>query len=144
VYTFTYELCKQRMQPLVAPEHLWAVQCASGACASIATSFIFTPTDCVKAHLQVGAYSTAPQAVAGILRSGGVPQLFRGWGAVLCRNIPQSVVKFLVYEQLMARSREDVGGVHHSMVCGAAAASFAACVTNPVDVVKTRIQIGEP
>ena len=155
IYTFTYELCKQRLQPLAPPEHLWAVQCASGACASVATSVVFTPTERVKAQLQVGAYGSTPQAVAGILRSGGVSSLFRGWGAVLCRNIPQSVVKFMVYEQLMAWSREGTspsfGGraavdqgaeVRHSMVCGAAAASIAACVTNPVDVVKTRIQTG--
>ena len=42
--------------------------------------------------------------VAGDARNrggGGVFGLYKGWTAVLCRNIPQSAIKFFVFEQLM-------------------------------------------
>jgi hypothetical protein len=32
-------------------------------------------------------------AFRGLLKNGGLPLLYSGWGAVLCRNIPQSVIK---------------------------------------------------
>eukprot|EP00873_Tetraselmis_striata_P018151 jgi/Tetstr1/438415/TSEL_002900.t1 len=120
------------------------LKCAAGACASVATSFIYTPTECVKAQLQVGKYGSPRQAVMGMVQQGGPLALFRGWGAVLARNIPQSVIKFMVYEQLLAAAtRPDDSADQRtakSLVCGAAAAMTGACVTTPIDVVKTRIQ----
>lgn len=29
----------------------------------------------------------------GIIRNGGFPSLYAGWGAVLCRNVPHSIIK---------------------------------------------------
>lgn len=53
VYTFTYEAAKARLQRRLPERRIWVGQCAAGACASVATSFIYTPTECVKAQLQV-------------------------------------------------------------------------------------------
>jgi hypothetical protein len=79
-----------------------------------------------------------------MLKGGGPLSLLRGWGAVLCRNIPQSVIKFTVFEQLQARVTDahDSGEQRtvKSLACGAAAATTGACVTTPIDVIKTRIQ----
>lgn len=37
--------------------------------------------------------SLCRNAFVGIIRKGGLPSLYVGWGAVLCRNIPQSIIK---------------------------------------------------
>lgn len=31
--------------------------------------------------------------LAGIIRKGGFSSLYAGWGAVLCRNVPHSIIK---------------------------------------------------
>ena len=35
-------------------------------------------------------------ALAGIITNGGLPSLYAGWGAVLCRNVPHSIIKVRV------------------------------------------------
>lgn len=32
-------------------------------------------------------------ALVQVLQKGGLPSLYAGWGAVLCRNVPHSVIK---------------------------------------------------
>ena len=31
--------------------------------------------------------------MVGIIKKGGMPSLYAGWGAVLCRNVPHSIIK---------------------------------------------------
>lgn len=37
--------------------------------------------------------------MVGIIQKGGLPSLYAGWGAVLCRNVPHSIIKvtYLVF-----------------------------------------------
>lgn len=126
-------------------EYYSVAHCVAGGFASVATSFIFTPSERIKQQLQVGSHyhncwyisslvycrtlSINPcllhvrvsirsillllysrrvynfqlftvhfsifcrDALVGIIRTGGLPSLYAGWGAVLCRNIPHSVIK---------------------------------------------------
>jgi hypothetical protein len=48
------------------------------------------------AHLY-GFITLCRKALTGILEKGGFPLLYAGWGAVLCRNVPQSVIKVHVF-----------------------------------------------
>lgn len=34
-------------------------------------------------------------ALVGIIKKGGLPSLYAGWGAVLCRNVPHSIIKVM-------------------------------------------------
>ncbi|XP_074289108.1 S-adenosylmethionine carrier 1, chloroplastic/mitochondrial-like isoform X2 [Silene latifolia] len=52
IYTFTYESVKGFLLPSLAKEHCSIAHCTAGACASIATSFIFTPSDHIKQQMQ--------------------------------------------------------------------------------------------
>lgn len=166
IYAATYEGVKSALLPLLEPRAHWIAHCSGGAAASIATSVVFTPLECIKARLQVGLaccfvhlyhigssalpnspkvghYSTAPEALAGIARSEGLGALYRGQEAVLWRNIPQSVVKFFVYEQLRAALALPHETWAH-MLLGAAAGCSAALVTTPFDVVKSRMETLAP
>ncbi|BBH03364.1 hypothetical protein Prudu_014212 [Prunus dulcis] len=101
VYTFTYESVKGALLPLFPKEYYSFAHCMAGGCASIATSFIFTPSERIKQQMQVGShYNNCWNALGGIIRNGGLPSLYAGWGAVLCRNVPHSIVKFYTYESL--------------------------------------------
>ena len=107
LYTASYELVKRRLEPMFPAEKAWVAHCLAGGCASVATSFVYTPSECVKQRCQVshGAV-TALGATRAIVAEGGVFGLYKGWTAVLCRNIPQSAIKFFVFEHLLRLASE--------------------------------------
>ncbi|XP_047322332.1 adenine nucleotide transporter BT1, chloroplastic/mitochondrial isoform X2 [Impatiens glandulifera] len=149
VYTFTYESVKAALFPLLPNEYQSLAHCSAGGCASIATSFIFTPSERIKQQMQIGShYQTCWSAFMGIIKNGGVSSLFAGWGAVLCRNVPHSVIKFYTYESFKAAllSTENSNAqpsTLQTLICGGLAGSTAALFTTPFDVVKTRLQTQE-
>ncbi|XP_052307707.1 uncharacterized protein LOC7465865 isoform X4 [Populus trichocarpa] len=121
-----------------------------GGCASIATSFVFTPSERIKQQMQIGShYNNCWSALVGIIGKGGFHSLYAGWGAVLCRNIPQSVIKFYTYESLKplvlsSQNSSAQPNTLQTLVCGGLAGSTAALFTTPFDVVKTRLQTQIP
>ncbi|XP_049936720.1 uncharacterized protein LOC116265462 isoform X2 [Nymphaea colorata] len=150
VYTFTYEAVKGAVVPLLPKEYHSFAHCTAGGCASIATSFIFTPSERIKQQMQVGSrYGNCWNALIGIIQKGGLSSLYAGWGAVLCRNIPHSIIKFYTYESLKQwASSSSQNCLQHStlqtLICGGLAGSTAALFTTPFDVIKTRLQTQIP
>ncbi|KAM0864686.1 hypothetical protein ACQ4PT_043756 [Festuca glaucescens] len=147
IYTLTYELIKGALLPTLPKDYHSVAHCAAGGCSSIATSFVFTPSECIKQQMQVGSqYQNCWKALVGCLHRGGIASLYAGWGAVLCRNIPHSVIKFYAYESLKqfllnaspANAKLDP---FQTLFCGGFAGSTAAFFTTPFDVVKTRVQL---
>ncbi|KAA3454816.1 mcfF [Gossypium australe] len=166
LYTFSYESVKGALLPLLPKEYHSLAHCMAGGCASVATSFIFTPSERIKQQMQVGAHyqncwytfkflyyiqdqKINMNALVEIIRKGGLPSLYTGWGAVLCRNIPNSIIKFYTYEslkQVMLTSLQSPTQLNtlQTLVCGALSGSTAAFFTTPFDVVKTRLQTQIP
>ncbi|KAG4998986.1 hypothetical protein JHK87_020058 [Glycine soja] len=56
VYTFSYESVKAALLPHLPKEYCSFAHCVGGGCASIATSFIFTPSERIKQQMQVGSH----------------------------------------------------------------------------------------
>ncbi|XP_010529594.1 PREDICTED: mitochondrial substrate carrier family protein Y [Tarenaya hassleriana] len=150
LYTFTYESVKGALLPLSPKEYCPLIHCVAGGCASVATSFIFTPSERIKQQMQVSShYRNCWGALVGIIQKGGLLSLYAGWSAVLCRNIPHSIIKFYVYEslkQLMLPSLDPYAqpNTSRTLICGGLAGSAAAFFTTPFDVVKTRLQTQIP
>ncbi|KAE8722506.1 Mitochondrial substrate carrier family protein, putative isoform 6 [Hibiscus syriacus] len=150
LYTFSYESVKGALLPLLPKEYHSLSHCMAGGCASVATSFIFTPSERIKQQMQVGVhYQNCWKVLVEIIKKGGLPSLYTGWGAVLCRNIPHSIIKFYTYEslkQVMLMSLQSPAQPNtlQTLVCGAVAGSSAAFFTTPFDVVKTRLQTQIP
>lgn len=150
VYTFTYESVKGALLPYFPKECHSLAHCVAGGSASIATSVIFTPSERIKQQMQVSSrYKNSWNALLGIVGKGGFSSLYAGWGAVLCRNVPHSVIKFYTYErlkQLMPSSLQSNGQreMLRTLICGGLAGSTAALFTTPFDVVKTRLQTQIP
>lgn len=150
VYAFTYESVKGLLLPLLPVEYQSLAHCTAGGCASIATSFIFTPSERIKQQMQVSShYQNCWKAIVGIMRTGGLSSLYAGWGAVLSRNVPHSIIKFYMYENLkkLTSSSQETNthpNTSQTLICGGLAGSTAAIFTTPFDVVKTRLQTQIP
>ncbi|KAL4592574.1 hypothetical protein LXL04_005574 [Taraxacum kok-saghyz] len=149
IYTFSYESVKGALLPLFGKEHESLAHCIGGGCASVATSFVFTPSERIKQQMQVGShYHSCWNAFWGIVRKGGFSSLYNGWGAVVCRNVPHSIIKFYTYESLKSifSSNQTHGQptTISTLLCGGLAGSTAALFTTPFDVVKTRLQTQIP
>ncbi|CAH2071219.1 unnamed protein product [Thlaspi arvense] len=148
LYTFTYESVKGALLPLFPKEYCSLTHCLAGGSASVATSFIFTPSERIKQQMQVSShYRNCWTALVGIIQKGGLLSLYAGWSAVLCRNIPHSIIKFYVYENMKQMVLPSLGPGQtaqpttlQTLVCGGLAGSSAAFFTTPFDVVKTRLQ----
>ncbi|KAK3268875.1 hypothetical protein CYMTET_22645 [Cymbomonas tetramitiformis] len=100
IYTASYEAVKENLTPRMPEGCTWIAHSAAGGCASVATSFLYTPSECVKQQMQVGTYRTTANAIRGIALKQGPLGFYKGWTAVLARNIPHSAVKFFAFEQL--------------------------------------------
>ncbi|KAK9103626.1 hypothetical protein Sjap_020880 [Stephania japonica] len=141
-----YECVTGIFLPLLPEGYQSVAHCMAGGCSSVATSFIFTPSECIKQQMQVGThYQNSWSALLGILQKGGLPSLYAGWTAVLCRNIPHSIIKFYTYEKLkqLIQSPAELNSPPNTfqmLLCGGLAGSTAALFTTPFDVVKTRLQ----
>ncbi|XP_013918827.1 PREDICTED: S-adenosylmethionine mitochondrial carrier protein [Thamnophis sirtalis] len=81
-----------------------------------------------------------------ITLSSGIPGLYRGYKSTVLREIPFSLVQFPVWEslkELWSWKQGHVVDSWQSAVCGAFAGGFAAAVTTPLDVAKTRIMLAK-
>ena len=112
----------------------------------MATSFVYTPSECIKQRCQVTGATSSFAAAKSVVRADGVLGLYKGWSAVLCRNMPQSAIKFFVFEQLMRAaggalaSGGGSSGTLPALAIGGVAGSTAAMFTTPFDTIKTRMQ----
>jgi Mitochondrial carrier protein len=165
LYFSAYESCKHALADSSLERSLGqdAVFIVAGVVAQSAAGLAYTPGDVVKERLQVQRIATRPaqgnvpatavyhgswHAARSIIRADGVSTLFRGYWTQNAAWWPWNIIYFTAYERmrdaLATRLRIEGGGQSldpwHSAVCATAAAAGATVVTNPVDVVKTRLQ----
>lgn len=111
---------------------------ASGAGARMVALTVQSPLTVVKTRYEAGrASGSLASALAQLWRGDGVRALFRGIVPVAARDAPYSGLYLLFYTRLKRGS--DSPAVQAGSA--AAAASMAALVTQPPDVVRTRMQL---
>lgn len=105
---------------------------------------IGTPMDVVKQRLQLysnSKYHGIMHCVRTIAKENGLRAFFASYPTTVLMNVPFNSVHFATYEGLKHfLSDEHGGGVLQHITAGAGAGALAGFVSNPLDVVKTRIQ----
>jgi hypothetical protein len=135
LYFMGYEESKRRIGGDSTATHL-----AAGFLADVAGSLVWVPNDVVKQRCQVSPGIDSWTMVKRIVRGEGVMGLYRGYGASLAVYGPFVSIYFAGYEWSKARipGGDSFWG---QIVSGAFGATVASALTNPVDVVKTRLQV---
>lgn len=141
--------CPEGWEPLV---HFGA-----GAASELGSSLLFVPADVVRSRLQLGVnpsratgglvsatrnYPSIYRAFSSIARQEGMAGLFAGWRSCLLQDCAFSAMQFLVYEEygrLFRASHKRELTAYDTMWAGATAGGIAALVTNPLDLITTRL-----
>ena len=128
----------------------------AGAGAGAGAATVVCPLDVLKTRLQVStaraggdAYVSTLQSLRSIVRLEGAVGLYRGLTPTIAALLPNWAVYFTAYEFLKARARggfetatesEFAASLRH-MTSAAGAGAATVLVTNPLWVVKTRLQV---
>lgn len=151
LYFATYEAVRKGLAPGAKSDgqvHPLATATA-GACATVIGDGVMTPLDVVKQRMQLspkGTYASVMQCTKHVYVNHGVKAFYAGYGATLVMNVPFTAVYFSGYETAK-KLILDWRGIHENefsaashCAAGALAGATAAASTNPLDVVKTRLQ----
>ncbi|KAL7467736.1 hypothetical protein ACHAXS_007973, partial [Conticribra weissflogii] len=155
-----FEACKDRCQRRFADG---GALLASGIAAA-GSCLVSVPQEVIKQRLVTGVYGNFREAVGRIWREEGVRGFYGGWKPTVSRNVPFVVVTFssreLVREKILewkrmkrrltSRDERKVGKetsgrevarftALENLAIGITSALIAGVVTQPIDVVKTRI-----
>eukprot|EP01126_Amoeba_proteus_P037561 TRINITY_DN387_c0_g1_i3.p1 TRINITY_DN387_c0_g1~~TRINITY_DN387_c0_g1_i3.p1 ORF type:complete len:309 (-),score=42.82 TRINITY_DN387_c0_g1_i3:38-877(-) len=144
IYFTTYEYSKVAFGAKVDGSAPSVALGLSGAVATILSDAVLTPGDTVKQRCQLSAkqYSGPWECMRSVIRYEGVRFLWAGYTTTLFMNVPFHVIYLNVYEplrSLLVRDRNNYHVTAH-IISGGGAGIVAACLTNPLDVVKTRLQ----
>lgn len=150
VYFAVYEEMKEKLGGNKGGLHVVA-DGISGGLATMAHDAVVTPFDVVKQRLQMykSPFSGFFHCIRETVRTQGVSAFYRSYPTTVLMNVPFMSVYFATYETLKFVQNERLGHTHavQHMLAGAGAGALAGLVSNPLDVIKTRIQthgIGDP
>lgn len=102
------------------------------------------PTEVVKQRMQAGQYQSMRDTITATMQRDGPSGFYKGFGTTLLREIPFAFIQFPIYEQLKTslgryQGREVLP--YEGALSGSLAGAFAAAVTTPLDVLKTRLML---
>lgn len=110
-------------------------QFLGAALAFIASSVCIVPGEVLKQQLQMGYYDTLPDAIQGTLLSDGFLGLYKGYDAIVMRDIPYTILELSLYDWALKILR------CHPTIAAAITGAITAVLTTPLDTVKTKIVV---
>ncbi|KAJ7174032.1 mitochondrial carrier domain-containing protein [Mycena crocata] len=146
VFFATYDTLKQN-SPL--PARLEPVtHMLSASVAEVAACLVRVPTEVIKTRAQTSTYGPSQSSLSAakfLLASDGWRGFYRGFGSTIMREIPFTSIQFPLYELLKSQLSNITGRkplyAYEAAVCGSVAGGFAAALTTPLDVLKTRVML---
>ncbi|CAM6082305.1 unnamed protein product [Calypogeia fissa] len=128
----------------------------AAAFGNIAASVVRVPPEIIKQRVQAGIYRDVLGAIQAVYARDGLTGFYRGYTAMVLRDVPYSALQFLTFEVLKKerqklrvrrnKNEESKRGkdLMNDLWMGAIAGAVASSLTTPLDVVKTRIMTQTP
>lgn len=119
----------------------------ASACGAAGSCLVSVPQEVIKQRLITGVYSNFREAASTILKTEGILGFYSAWKPTVSRNVPFVITTFTCRDVLrrqlkMTRQKHtqaaDLGKLDNLSI-GIMSALVAGFVTQPIDVVKTRM-----
>ena len=133
-----YGMVKPKYGPLIA-----SASAAAGSC------LVSVPQEVIKQRLVTGVYTSFRQAVGTILKTEGILGFYAGWKPTMSRNVPFVITTFtsrdmirrkiLKYKQQQNKDQLAKLTPLENIGIGIGSALAGGIVTQPIDVIKTRM-----
>lgn len=127
-----FGIVSDRYGPVVA-----SAMGAAGSC------LVSVPQEVIKQRLVTGVYSSFRQAVATIWKTEGPLGFYSAWRPTVSRNVPFVITTFTTMDFMKKRLLKDRDAAElttiENLVVGMGSALVGGIVTQPIDVVKTRM-----
>lgn len=142
-----YETAKPLMAEALGPAAgASTVHMLAASTGELAACLVRVPTENVKQKMQAGLFQDTGSTLRSIISRQGYAGFYTGYASTVAREVPFSMIQFPLWEAAKAeigRRRGD-GTVRpwESAAAGSASGAFAAALTTPLDVVKTRLMLG--
>mmetsp|Transcript_53964 Transcript_53964/g.69291 ORF Transcript_53964/g.69291 Transcript_53964/m.69291 type:complete len:279 (+) Transcript_53964:125-961(+) len=120
----------------------------SSLAGGIPASIVAVPADLIKKRVVVGVAESPIQAFQQVIKLQGFQGLFTGWQLNLLKDVPFAVFKLSIYEASMKfyllniNKKRDLTP-NEKAGCGIMSGAITAFVTNPLDVINTRMKISK-
>lgn len=137
IFYTTFEVVRHAAQGALGSPSAAGLAAAAGCLASL---FIYSPMEVIKQRAMVTKGGGSMTALRALLRDEGPRGLYRGVAAGALTWAPYFFSYFWAYDLLTAGNEQPPFLV--SLTCGLAAGIGASALTNPFDVVKTRLMVG--
>lgn len=158
LFFITYDTMKRFLKSDIMPTYFPNLSTSSSTHLShmlaasmgeIAACMVRVPAEVIKQRTQSLQFNSSLESFKYIIsnKSGeGVWNgLYRGWGTTIMREIPFTIIQFPLYEHMknLWANYENVESISpiKGAICGSIAGGFAAAVTTPLDVLKTRLML---
>ncbi len=141
LYLCTYRQAKESLMPYLG-ETTWNY-IASGTIAELASSFLWTPLEVIKARLQIS--KTAKEGkllhnVHDIMKHEGIKGFYRGYFVGLAVFVPYNAIWWSTYEN--TKKATSFTSASAQAAAGSVAASIVSTlIIHPFDLLKTRFQV---
>lgn len=124
--------CRDKLGPLLA-----SALGAAGSC------IVSVPQEVIKQRLVTGIYPSFRAAVSSIAKNEGFSGFYSAWKPTMARNVPFVMITFTAQDYItslrLKKSEMKELSLLENVAIGMGAALIAGVITNPVDVVKTRM-----
>ena len=143
VYLTSYDVLKSTLTKAYPTSNTFLLHSAAGAGAEGIASILFTPMDVLKQKLMtIKRDSSSWKTIVDLYQSHGIRAFYRGYLLTQLVFVPFSAAYFSVYEKSKSyytqKAKLDTTA---QFACSLFAAAIASTITNPLDVIKCRIQI---
>lgn len=145
-----WELWKQREPERVTQGNVgtrWGYLALGAAMAFVASSVLIVPGEYIKNQLQMDNYHGLQEAVDAIWSQHGLAGFFVGYDGVLYRDIPYTMLELGLYEifKSILNSTTSVRerGAWDDIAAAALTGGVTACLTTPMDVIKTKLMVDD-
>lgn len=132
VYMPTYEMASVWLRN-TAPAQL--VPPLAGLLTGVVCATVRVPASVLKSRVQLGLAPTAMAALRRAVKAGGLAELYAGFAATLTLDVATAVVQFSALD--FGRRSSPLGDSPAAL--GFVASALATTVTEPIDVIRTRI-----